>query len=134
MVDEPCPCGRTYPRFPDGIYGRLDDKLLIRGLSVYPTAVERALRATPGVGLEFRLYVRKKGHFDSIDVEAECEDRSSAFDEAGEGTARIAKEAERMIRNYTGVGCPVRIVAPETFERMELKARRTVDMRSENTS
>ena len=24
MTDEPCPCGRTYPRFPEGIYGFLD--------------------------------------------------------------------------------------------------------------
>ena len=30
-TDEPCPCGRTYPRLPSGIYGRFDDMLVVRG-------------------------------------------------------------------------------------------------------
>jgi len=29
-VDEPNPCGRTYPRLPHGIYGRIDDMFQIR--------------------------------------------------------------------------------------------------------
>ena len=35
-VDEPNPCGRTYPRLPHGIFGRIDDMFTIRGENVYP--------------------------------------------------------------------------------------------------
>jgi phenylacetate-CoA ligase len=30
-VNTPCPCGRTYPRLPDGMYGRYDDMFIVRG-------------------------------------------------------------------------------------------------------
>jgi phenylacetate-CoA ligase len=43
MTYEPCPCGRTYPRLPSGVYGRLDDMLIIRGVNVYPSQVQRSL-------------------------------------------------------------------------------------------
>ena len=35
-VNEPNPCGRTYPRLPQGIFGRIDDMFTIRGENVYP--------------------------------------------------------------------------------------------------
>ena len=31
VIDDDCDCGRTYPRLPYGIIGRLDDMLIIRG-------------------------------------------------------------------------------------------------------
>ena len=43
VTSEPCPCGRTYRRLPDGVYGRIDDMLLVRGVNVYPNVIENAL-------------------------------------------------------------------------------------------
>ena len=43
MTYEPCSCGRTYARLPAGVYGHLDDMLLIRGANVYPSQVQRSL-------------------------------------------------------------------------------------------
>src|SRR2546427_12853032 len=34
-TDEPCPCGRTYPRLPRGLYGRIDDMVIVRGENIY---------------------------------------------------------------------------------------------------
>src|SRR3990170_1699666 len=53
-TDEPCECGRTYPRLPRGIYGRVDDMFIVRGENVYPSAVEEVLRASRGCGEEYR--------------------------------------------------------------------------------
>ena len=39
-TDEPCECGRTYPRLPRGIYGRVDDMFIVRGENIYPSAIE----------------------------------------------------------------------------------------------
>ncbi len=35
-VDEPNPCGRTYPRLPNGVFGRIDDMFTIRGETDIP--------------------------------------------------------------------------------------------------
>jgi phenylacetate-coenzyme A ligase PaaK-like adenylate-forming protein len=71
LATDPCPCGRTYPRMPEGILGRLDDMLVIRGANVFPSAVETGLRTVPELGPEFRMVVRKVGALDELTVQAE---------------------------------------------------------------
>ena len=70
-TDEPCPCGRTYPRLPSGIYGRFDDMLVVRGENVYPSGIEDALRAVPGFGGEFRVIVSRREAMDELLVRVE---------------------------------------------------------------
>ena len=48
VTSEPCPCGRTYRRLPEGIYGRVDDMLIIRGINVYPHLIAEAIAPRPG--------------------------------------------------------------------------------------
>jgi len=55
-VDTPCPGGRTYPRLPDGLYGRFDDMIIVRGENIYPSAID-ALRATMRERLRARFGV-----------------------------------------------------------------------------
>ena len=43
---DPCPCGRTLVRMSQ-ITGRRDDMLVIRGVNVYPSEVERVLLGAP---------------------------------------------------------------------------------------
>jgi phenylacetate-CoA ligase len=122
IVEEPCRCGRTYPRLPDGVLGRLDDLLIIRGVNVYPSAIEQALRHTPGIGTEFRIYVIKRaGAIVEASVEAECE-----LMRGTDAALALASAAERKIRTLTGVRLPVKIVEPGKFPRSSLKARRVV--------
>lgn len=119
MIDDPCPCGRTYPRLPQGVIGRLDDLLIIRGVNVYPSAIEQALREVPGIGVEFRIYTTKRsGSIADARVEAES-------DQLKDDSIREA--AERKLRAITGVRLPVTLVAAGTFSRTALKARRVVE-------
>ena len=46
LTREPCPCGRTLARM-SRVLGRTDDMLVIRGVNVFPSEVERALLAMP---------------------------------------------------------------------------------------
>jgi phenylacetate-CoA ligase len=59
-VDDPCPCGRTYPRLPDGLYGRFDDMIIVRGENIYPSAIEDTLRAIAGFRGEFQVIVSRR--------------------------------------------------------------------------
>src|SRR4029434_1132587 len=71
-TDAPCPCGRTYPRLPDGLYGRFDDMIVVRGENIYPSAIEDTLRAVEGFGGEFRVIVSRRETMDELLVRAEA--------------------------------------------------------------
>jgi phenylacetate-CoA ligase len=51
----PCACGRTHARLPGGVLGRADDMLVIRGVNLFPSAVEDVVRRQPGAGAEYRI-------------------------------------------------------------------------------
>lgn len=126
MTSEPCACGRTYPRLPGGVQGRIDDMLVIRGVNVYPSAIERALRETDGLGLEFRIYVDRVGAMDEVTIEVEP---AEECDEATRGEIRARALEALSYRCQVRLGCE--IVAPGNFERTTMKARRVVDRRAE---
>jgi phenylacetate-CoA ligase len=125
MTSEPCPCGRTYPRLPGGILGRLDDMLVVRGVNVYPSAIEHALRDIAGLGLEFRVFVDRRGEMDEVLVSAELLEDGSSPDERD----ALARKAAEALRHHCQVRLGVELVAPGTYERATLKAKRVVDRR-----
>jgi phenylacetate-CoA ligase len=127
MTSEPCPCGRTYPRLSGGVQGRIDDMLVVRGVNVYPSAIERALRETDGLGLEFRIYVDRVGAMDEVTVAVEP---ARETDDEAQTEAMRARALDALShRCQVRLGCE--IVAPGSFERTTMKARRVVDRRDE---
>jgi phenylacetate-CoA ligase len=131
MVDEPCKCGRSYPRMPHGVLGRLDDLLIIRGVNVYPSAIEQALRDVPGIGVEYRILVQKKaGSIVDVRIEAECEPTVATRPET---FASIAAAAEARLRAVTGVRISVELIEAGRHPRTTLKARRVVELESANS-
>ena len=124
-TDEPCPCGRTYPRLPQGLYGRIDDMLIVRGENVYPSAIEDTLRTIAGFGGEFRVIVSRRETMDELLVRAEH--AADVTDTAGR--ARLAQTMKERLRARLGVTPIVELVAHGTLERTEFKARRVIDDR-----
>lgn len=123
MIWEPCECGRTYKTMPGGLMGRSDDMLVIRGANIYPSTIESALRAVPGIGLEFRIHVTRQGAMDEITVEAEV-----AEDFSGDRAA-LEASASKELSSKCLVRVPLKLVDPDTFERATLKAKRVIDER-----
>lgn len=123
---EPCPCGRTYPRLPEGVLGRLDDMLVVRGANIFPSAIETGLRSVPGFGPEFTIHVFKRGALDEIVVRAEY-DPTVAADTAARAEARTAGEAR--LKSLTGIRVPIEVIEPGTLPTTVFKARRVVDER-----
>ncbi|NMM87399.1 phenylacetate--CoA ligase [Rhodococcus sp. SRB_17] len=125
VIDEsPCPCGRTYPRLPRGVFGRVDDMLIIRGANIYPTAIEAAVRSVDGTGAEFRIFVDRENALDELRVEVEHE---RSLDTSNLEQLRISLEA--AIKLSTQIRVPVAVVAPGTHELQTFKSRRVVDNR-----
>ncbi len=128
MIHEPCACGRTYPRLPAGVYGRLDDMLIIRGANIYPSQIQRALLTVPGVGVEFRIIVDRDGALDSVAVQVE---HAPELGGDGHAAARddLAQRVIRKLKGDTNINFQCTVVGHGTLERFVSKAKRVVDNR-----
>lgn len=98
-----------------GVLGRTDDMLIIRGVNIFPTAIEQIVRSFPEV-LEFRLIARRSGAMDLLSVEVE--DRLNSPD-------RIAHD----LRLRLGLKIDVHSVPPGSLPRSDSKAQRFLDLR-----
>lgn len=122
-VDDPCPCGRTYPRLPKGVYGRSDDMFVVRGENVYPSAIEDAIRAIEGFGDEYRIVITRERTMDELIVQAEpTPDTDAAV------SKELSLKLEKMLKTR-GLRTTVQMLAPGTLDRTEFKARRVIDQR-----
>jgi phenylacetate-CoA ligase len=128
MTYEPCACGRPYPRLPAGVYGRLDDMLLIRGANVYPSQVQRSLLEVPGTGVEFKIVLERDGPLDHATVLVE-RDPSLAPEDVEKFSADLKDRIRRKLKNDTAVNFEVDILPPNTLERALSKAKRVDDRR-----
>jgi phenylacetate-CoA ligase len=128
MTYQPCPCGRTYPRLPNGVYGRLDDMLIIRGVNVYPSQVQRSLLSVAGTGVEFVIIVDRGTSLDTATVQVEY-DPTSRPTNLEEFRADLAERVRRRLKNDTNITFAIEILEPETLERAVSKAKRVIDRR-----
>ncbi len=122
-TDEPCPCGRTYPRLPDGLYGRIDDMFIVRGENIYPGAIEDVLRAIEGFGGEFRVIISRREAMDELLVQAEI----AASHEPRR--AQIEGVMCERLQARLGVRPRLELVSEGALPRTEFKARRVIDDR-----
>jgi phenylacetate-CoA ligase len=113
LAEEPCPCGRTFARLEGGILGRLDDMLIVRGVNVFPAAIEGVVRRFPAID-EFQIEVFRDGELDEVRVLVEVGDVA--------GASRL----QEALRASLGIRFEVTPVPPRTLPRYELKARRVV--------
>ena len=116
VTDTPCACGRTFRRLDGGILGRLDDMLIIRGVNVFPSAIEGIVRRFPAID-EFQIEVFRTGELEEARVHIEAREAD------GRAVCRLVQEA---LRASLGLRLDVIPAAPRTLPRFELKARRVV--------
>jgi len=129
-IADPCECGRTYPRLPYGVYGRIDDLINIRGVKIFPISIQEALETVKGYGGEYQIIITKKNEIDELIVKVEYD---KEIEKAANTNSRILSdlqnEIENKIREKCGIRVTVILVPPGTFERTQFKARRVVDER-----
>ncbi len=128
MTYEACDCGRTYPRLPAGVYGRLDDMLIIRGTNIYPSQIQRSLLEVPGTGVEFKIVLTKKGALDHATICVERDPNIQVPDIAA-FSAELQDRIKRKLKNDTSVNFEIEVLEPNTLERALSKAKRVDDQR-----
>jgi phenylacetate-CoA ligase len=115
---ERCPAGHADRWLPGGIIGRTDDMVVVRGMNVYPSALEEAVRQIAGSG-EFRItFYTEDRALDQVKLEVELSD------------ATHAGRLQEMIRQRVGLRVRIIPVALGTLPRNDGgKTRRVVDQR-----
>jgi phenylacetate-CoA ligase len=126
-VNEPNPCGRTYPRLPSGIFGRIDDMITIRGENVYPSEIDAVVNQLADYGGEHRIVITREGLMDELLVRIEA--TPEMFERGADAPATMRTEAATRLQKVLGLRAMVEIVPPGTFPRTDFKARRVVDDR-----
>ncbi|MBI4463619.1 MAG: AMP-binding protein [Acidobacteria bacterium] len=116
VTRQKCACGRTFALMRGGLLGRADDMITIRGVNVFPTAIENILREFSEV-VEFQGVVHQQREMQELVLRLE----TSLQGEAQQSLAqRIASEMHiRLALRPT-----VEFVAPGTLPRTEMKSRR----------
>jgi phenylacetate-CoA ligase len=113
LARSPCGCGRTFARLEGGILGRLDDMLIVRGVNLFPSAIEAIVRRFPVE--EFQIEIFSAGDLDEVRVLVEMD-----------GGADGARHVQDALRAGLGIRMEVAPVGPGSLPRFELKARRVV--------
>jgi phenylacetate-CoA ligase len=126
-TNEPNPCGRTYPRLPQGIFGRIDDMFTIRGENVYPSEIDAALNELPAYGGEHRIVISREAAMDELMLRVEANAETFARPDA---TQKFRAEVEHKIQKVLGLRTLVEIAAPNSIPRTDFKARRVIDDRA----
>jgi len=106
-----CVCGTNDVALEGGILGRADDMVVVRGVNIYPAAVEEVLRAE-GI-TEYRVEVRTERALTELHVHVEAEPGA---------TSRL----EAALTNAFSLRIPVSSVEAGTLPRFEAKAKRWI--------
>ncbi len=114
LTREPCLCGRTFARM-SRVVGRTDDMLIIRGVNVFPSEIERTLLAIPELTPHYQLVVERPGRLDELTVQVE----------GSVDPARVRKQ----LHSALGLTAEVEVLAAGAVPRSEGKALRVLDRR-----
>jgi phenylacetate-CoA ligase len=110
---EPCACGRRGVRLVGGVLGRADDMITIRGINVFPSAVENIVRRYPEI-VEFAIEVYRHREMHELGLKVEITGTPNGVID------RLAQAFSNDLR----IRASIEHVADGSLPRFELKSRR----------
>jgi phenylacetate-CoA ligase len=116
-----CECGRSDLALEGGILGRTDDMVIIRGVNIYPTAVEEIIRGLPDVA-EYSVTVDETKALAELAVRIEPVPKGDAD--------QLVRDLQSKFEAAWSLRVPVTAVPPGSLPRYELKAKRWTKVRS----
>jgi phenylacetate-CoA ligase len=110
---EPCRCGRRGARLVGGVLGRADDMITIRGINIFPSAVENIVRRYPEI-VEFAIEVYRHRQMHELRLKVEITGAPKGVID------RLAQAFSNDLR----IRASIEHVADGSLPRFELKSRR----------
>jgi phenylacetate-CoA ligase len=111
VIGDTCTCGRTSYRL--RCFGRTDDMLLVRGINVWPTAVQEIVTAfRPRTTGAMRIVADFDGHVTQRPLRIEVERSEDERD-----AAALAGDLSRSIRSRLVFTAAVEVLEPGVLDR-----------------
>ncbi|HAX52153.1 phenylacetate--CoA ligase family protein [Muricomes intestini] len=128
LMYEPCECGRTTVRMAN-LSGRVDDMLVIRGVNVFPGQIEEVLFKIEEIGPHYEILVERKNRLDVMTITVELIDDRLLDSYSRLGS--LEQGIKAALKSQLGLATHIRLVAPNSLQRFEGKAKRVTDLRKD---
>jgi phenylacetate-CoA ligase len=115
LGDHFCDCGRQDLALEGGILGRVDDMVIVRGVNIFPSAVEEIIRSVPGV-VEFSVTISNAAAMAELAIVVEFAPLMDAAD--------LKHQLETKFESALSLRVPVTVAPQGTLPRLEGKAKR----------
>jgi phenylacetate-CoA ligase len=115
---DPCPCGRTLMRFDGGILGRSDDMFVVRGMNVFPSAIEAIIRESSEI-TEFAVDVFEDRGMFALRIRIELKPMPEPAD-------RLIRQLQDAFHRRLFLKTDIEVVPANTLPRFEGKAKRII--------
>ena len=116
LDSSPCKCGRYELALEGGILGRVDDMIVVRGVNVYPSAVEEIMRSCPGVA-EYQMEISTGQTLPELSLQVEPSPGC-------ENVAGLIRQLERRFETAFALRVLITLVPSGTLPRFEMKGKR----------
>ncbi|HJF33486.1 MAG TPA: AMP-binding protein [Sporosarcina psychrophila] len=134
ITREICKCGRTTIRM-SRVKGRTDDMMIIRGVNVFPSEIERVLLKVESLVPHYQIHLVRADSLDNVELHVEIDRalyETIAGDLTDERVIQLKKEIQSLIKSTCLVSMEVILNIPKTIPRSEGKAIRIIDFRNKN--
>jgi phenylacetate-CoA ligase len=122
-----CPCGRTHQRIAR-FSGRVDDMLIIRGVNVFPSAIEAALLEHPGLAGQYAIVIDRRATLPELEVHAEL-----ASDDLVSQRDDVQRNLEDTLEARLHLRVRAVVAEPGALPRQEIGKAKRVFERTEET-
>ena len=107
--------GTSFVRLEQGILGRLDGMIVVRGVNIFPSSIDAIVREYPSIG-EYRLVLSKPGALDELHLQIEARED-------------IQEQLSKDLLSRLQLRVEVRRLEEGSLPRMEGKSKRVLDLR-----
>ena len=128
IIPEPCPCGRTHRRI-ERFKGRTDDMLILKGVNIFPTQIEKKLMDIEGIGTNFLIILNREGYNDNMTVKVEVDKKYFSGEMKQMETLR--KKIVEELKGEILITPKIDLVEPDSIPKGEGKAVRVIDNRKD---
>ena len=126
IYPQKCKCGRTHRRI-SRIKGRVDDMLIVRGVNVFPSEIERVLMGLQGIGRNYQIILEREKNLDKLIVKVEVE--KPLFNGSLEHLKGLENKIKAKLKAELMLTPDVELVEPGSLPITTGKAKRVIDKR-----
>ncbi|TDA68259.1 MAG: phenylacetate--CoA ligase family protein [Clostridia bacterium] len=121
---EGCDCGRSWLWLREGVLGRTDQMVTIKGTNVYPAGLQAILGEIPQLSENMEIHFTTEADGDAVTVKVEPIGNVSQ-----ENYPQLQQQVAEELHRKVGVRIGVELVPPKSLPRYEQKAKRIFDNR-----